>query len=181
MIDSYLKNLAKVMGLGAAFASAPIIATLAELQPPWPVAMGQLSAALIVVSALVSWEWTRSAKVRFRRSWIIASMIMVFAGIISYLVIYSYFVAEPPSGSFRVVTGYECTADAKLVYGASCPELGREALRSAEWEPSRLWTRQSLTIVRVALAGTWLLFILGLIGTVGSIVAGRKMSERAKP
>lgn len=178
MIDRYLADLIKVMGLGAAFASLPIIATLAKLQPPWPDAMGQLSAVLIVVSALVCWEWTRRAGVPLRRGWIVGSIILIFIGIISYLSLYSFFVEEPPSGSFRVVMGYQCTSDAKLVYGEACPYLGRDALRSAEWEPSRLWTRQSLTVVRVALASTWLLFILGLIGAVGSIVAGRKVSSR---
>ena len=75
-----------------------------------------------------------------------------------------------------MIRGFVCTREALRVYRDSCPDLPRDALRDAEWETMVLWTRASVTEVRLGLTLTWLLFTAGLIGAVGAIVAGRKFS-----
>jgi hypothetical protein len=106
----------------------------------------------------------------------IAAAVLMISGLIAYLLLYSLFVEGIPGTDIRVVRGYECTPDAQTVYGEACPDLPREALREAEWEPSYLWTRSSVTAVRVGLALSWLVFTSGLIAAVGSVVAGRRLS-----
>ena len=68
MISDYLKNLMKVLGFGAAFAALPLIAAFADLQPPWPPAIGYVSAGLVMLAALIVWEWTRRTRTRSRRT-----------------------------------------------------------------------------------------------------------------
>lgn len=180
MLDSYLKNLSRVLGIGAGFASIPLFLSLASLQPPWPPAIGYVSASLVMVSALLAWEWTRAAKRSYRRSWIVAGVIILVVSLFLYLLLYSLFVESVPGSNYRVIRGFTCTEDAKMIYKSVCPDLPREALRDAEWESPILWTRVSITIVRLSITFTWLGFIAGLIVCTGSIIAGRKTKGRVE-
>ncbi|MBA3811562.1 MAG: hypothetical protein H0X27_07970 [Caulobacteraceae bacterium] len=175
MISGYLQGLTKVLGLGAAFAAIPLFASMAGLEPPWPPAIGYVSAALVLLASLLAWEWTRRTKIRQRRFLIIAATVLTVGGLLAYLVQYSLFVEPIPGTKERVVRGFVCSPEARLLYGAACPDLPRDALRDAEWESLALWTRASVTTVRLGLAASWLLFTAGLIGAVGAILAGRKV------
>lgn len=177
MIEQYLKRLTGVLALGAAFAAIPFFASLSRLEPPWPPAIGYVSSALVLVGALVAWEWTRSAKVGHRRRWIVIAVAMTFAGLVSYLTLYSLFVVNIPGATDRLIRGYTCTHDTLLIYKYQCPELSMAALEDSGWEPAELWTQGSITIVRLGLTLSWLVFIAGLIVSVGSIVAGRKSAK----
>jgi len=175
-IPTFLQNLAKVLAIGAAFASLPLFASFASLQPPWPPAIGPVSAALVLLSSLIVWEWTRRSRIRNRRRLILGAVIVTLLGLGLYLALYSLFVDNLPGQEERIVRGYACTADAKLVYKDSCPDLPQNALSEAGGEhPERiLWTRSSITAVRMALTTTWLLFMAGLIMSLSAVIAGRK-------
>jgi hypothetical protein len=174
-MEGYLKSLIKVLGIGAAFATIPLFASLASLEPPWPPAVGYVSAALVLLASLIVWELARRAKVRRRRLLMLLATVLTVLGLFAYLILYSTFIEPIPGTSQRVVRGYVCTRDAQLIYGDQCPDLPRDALRDAEWESVVLWTRSSVTVARVALTAAWLVFMAGLIAAVGSIVAGRKL------
>jgi len=173
-IGDYLGGRQKVLGISASFAAIPLLASFASLQPPWPPAIGAVSAALVFAAALLSWEWTRRSRVANRRRWIVAGLVTTIAGLAVYLYFYSSFVDDIPGTSLRVIRGYQCTGQALLVYPDVCPDLPTDALQGAEWEPTELWTRQSVTNVRMALAASWLAFTAGLILMAGAVVAGRK-------
>ncbi|HEX8364813.1 MAG TPA: hypothetical protein VF603_05960 [Allosphingosinicella sp.] len=98
----------------------------------------------------------------------------------TYLIIYSLFIDTIPASGIRVIRGFECTSDAILVHGDACPDLSSEAYQDAGWEAVSLWSRRSITVVRVGLAVSWIVFTVGLILIVGSVVAGRKTSRRRK-
>lgn len=169
---AYLRSLKSVLLIGGAFASLPLLTSFAGLQPPWPPAIGPLSGAAVFLASLIVWEWTKHGHKQRRRSWIIASAICCSFGLVLYLFLYSRFIDNIPGSTARVIRGYECTASAKLVYGQSCPNLPADALQGAEWESTELWTRASVTNIRLALAIAWLLFTCGLIAAVGAVVAG---------
>jgi len=177
MIGDYLKTLLKVLAVGAGFASIPLIAAFADLQPPWPPAIGHVSAAFLLLSSVLAWEWTRASKQSHRRTWIVAAVILTTVGLFGYLILYSQFVDDVPGSTVRVIRGFRCTQEAIVVYGDRCPELDREALRGAEWETSVLWTRSSITIVRLALTMSWILFTAGLVCAVGAVIAGRTFTK----
>jgi uncharacterized membrane protein YfcA len=175
VISNYLESLIKVLGIGAAFATIPLFAAFASLEPPWPPAIGYVSSALVLVAALMSWEWTRRSRTRYRRRWILAGVVFLLAGLFVYFYLYSSFIDDIPGTTLRVVRGYDCTADARLVYKDACPNLPADALEGAEWEATELWTRQSITNVRLALTASWLAFTAGLMLVSGGVVAGRKV------
>lgn len=175
-LGSFLTNIQGVLAIGGAMAALPLFLALADLAPPWPPAIGGVSAALVLVTSLVVWEFTASARVKNRRRWILLSLLLVLLGLGAYLTLYSLWVEPVPGSDLRVVRGFECNADARLVYKGQCPDLPREALESAEWEAVALWTRQSVTLARLGLVGAWLLFTAGLMAVVSAVVAGRKVS-----
>ncbi len=177
MIVRYLQNLIRVLAIGAGFAAIPLVASLADLQPPWPPAIGYVSAGLILLASTMAWEWTRNAKRIRRRRWIAIAAGLTVLGLLSYLILYSLFIETIPGSDRRLIRGFACTFEAQAVYADRCPELPRDALRDAEWEPANLWTRGSITTVRVLLTIFWLFFVAGLIAAVGSIVAGRQFSS----
>ena len=137
------------------------MAAFMAFDPPWPNGIGYGSAALVAggaawahfgagPGAIVSKRWVRA----------IAAGLVVIA--VAYLSLHSLYVETIPGTAVRVVKGYACTPDALLVYGDSCPALGRDALRDAEWEAATLWTGSSVMVVRVGLAAAWLALVGGL-------------------
>lgn len=176
MLSTYFQNLIKVLAIGAGFATIPLFASLAALQPPWPPAIGFVSAALVMAGALIIWEWTRNGRVRHRRRLILLGACVTLLGLFAYLFLYSLFIEVMPGTGERLVRGYRCTPEAQYVYPEYCPDLSIQQVLEAEGDPLRLWTRASITNVRLGLTGSWLLFTTGLIMTVGAVVAGRKFS-----
>lgn len=174
MISAYFKDLLKVLGIGAGFATIPLMASFAAVEPPWPPAIGELSGAAVLIASLVAWEWAKGTE-QSRHFWMIAGIVATLIGLVGYLYLYSQFVDVVPGSTARILRGYECTANAKVVYGTSCPNLPSDALEGAEWESTELWTRNSITKVRMMLALAWLIFTCGLVIVVGSVVAGRKI------
>ena len=173
-MEHYLRDLARVLGVGACFAAIPLFASFAELQPPWPPAIGYVSAALVLVAALLAWEWTRRAKLADRRRWIVIAATLTLIGLLFYLFLYSLFVETVTGTNDRIVRGFACTFEAKLIHANHCLDLPRKALEDVDWDPAALWTRASLATVRIGLTTAWLIFIAGLVSAVGSIVAGRR-------
>jgi hypothetical protein len=104
----------------------------------------------------------------------LTSLAVAGAALLAYLLLYSFFVETVPGTGVRVVRGYVCTPDALLVYKESCPDLPRDALRDAEWESATLWTRSSVTMVRMALMASWLAFAAGLTAIAWSMGRRRK-------
>jgi hypothetical protein len=180
-MDAYFKDLTKVLGIAAALASIPLIAAFAKLQPPWPNAIEYVSAVFIIVCALIMWEWVRRARRFTRRGFILAGLVLILAGIGTYLPLYSSYVSEVPNDGGRVVRGSVCTPDAQALYPRLCPDLPDQALIEAGWEPELLWTRASIQRARLELVAAWLCFIVGLIAIVGASVAGRPTGGRKKP
>lgn len=176
-MDAYFKDLLKVLALAAALATIPLIAAFAKLQPPWPPAIEYVSAVFIIACALIMWEWVRRARRSLRRGFIIAGLVLILGGIGAYLPLYSSYVTDDEDSPTRVVRGSVCTAEAREVYGAACPDLPNAALREAGWNAELLWTRGSIQSSRLWLVGAWLAFITGLIAMIGASVAGRPMGR----
>lgn len=157
----------------AAVTAVPLVAALTDLAPPWPDRIGYVSTAIILLGSAVAWEACRRQRMGRRRMWTSLGAGLTVAGLLGYLVLYSLFVEPAPGSSLRVVRGYACTAEAQMVYKEACPNLPRDALRDAEWESVMLWTRSSVTVVRIALLASWLVFTAGLTATVAAILARR--------
>jgi hypothetical protein len=81
----------------------------------------------------------------------------VAACLVAYLVIFSTFTIYVPDGGRSIVTGFRCSQEAMRVFSDACPFLGLEALAGVAHDEFVLWTRSSITTVRVLLSSLWLI------------------------
>jgi hypothetical protein len=145
----------------AALVLLPVVAVLLGFDPPWPNGIGYISAALVAGGA--AWvHFGASPGAIVSRRWVKAIVVGLAVIAIAYLALLSLYVETIPASGVRVVKGFACTPDALLVYGDSCPNLPRDALRDAEWEAATLWTGSSVMLVRVGLVAGWLALAAGL-------------------
>ncbi len=139
----------------AALVALPGLAAWLALDPPWPNGVGYISAVLIAAGA----AWPHFAPGRddwLTKGWIRTIALGLAIAAVVYLSLLSLYVESIPGTGVRVIKGFTCTPDARLVYGNGCPNLGRDALRDAEWEAATLWTGTSVMIVRLSLVVSWL-------------------------
>lgn len=180
-MEPFLKKLLQVVGVTSLLAALPLFAALVDLQPPWPPAIAYVSSALVLLAALAAWEWNKTGVARRRRMWLLVAAGLTITGLFTYLLLYSLFVEPIPGTATRVIRGFTCTAQAREVYPGQCPDLPREALRDAEWEAVVLWTRSSITAVRLGLTAAWLLFTAGLICAVAAVITGDRSKRAVRP
>lgn len=164
----------KVAAFGSAFAAIPLFASMENLEPPWPTAIAYVSAAVILVAALVAREYGPGLKPGHRRLMLLVSVALTLAGLFAYLYLYSTFVVVIEDGE-RFIFGYECNGPTQAIYKSRCPDLGEAELSLAGYEPESLFTKGSLTAVRLALVAAWLVFIAGLMAAVAWAVAARRL------
>ena len=172
----FLQNILGLFGFIALISPVPVFVALADLEPPWPPAIPTLSSIILLVFAVLAWEWTRKSRRGLRRGWMVTSLVVMLVSLFGYLALNSYFVEYAPGSDLRAIRGYECTNAAAELY-PDCPDLPREALEDAGWESVKLWTRASVTNVRLLLVLGWLAFMAGLIGIIGSVIAGRQVGD----
>jgi hypothetical protein len=173
-MESYLAKLIRVLGVGAAFATLPLLAAFSKLEPPNPPAIAYVSSALILLAALIAWEWGQGASRTLRRRRVMVSAVLCVAALLAYMYVYLSFVENIPGSEIRIVRGYVCTPQAIEVYREYCPDIPKAMIAEANWETKTLWTRQSVANVEIMLVAAWLVFTAGLIGAVGSIVSGER-------
>ena len=161
----------------AALVALPAGAAFLAFDPPWPSGIGYASVALVAGAA--GWQHFSGGRgdwLTMRGARVIGVVLVVVA--IAYLSLFSLFVETIPESGVRVVKGFTCTPDALLVYGNSCPALGRDALRDAEWEAATLWTGTSVMLVRVGLVTGWLSLVAGLALAAARVERMRIMGSR---
>ncbi|MGF1549147.1 MAG: hypothetical protein ACFBQW_01225 [Sphingomonadaceae bacterium] len=173
-MKKHLETIIALLTMAGSMVSLTIFANLAGLQPPTYPAIEYVVALLSLGAAMLAWEWTRKSRTALRRRFIVVCALLSVIGLLAYLFLYSLYVEPIPGTDERIVRGYRCTAEALLVYGASCPDLPTGALADAQWDTRRLWTRGSVTVIEFSLVVGWFFFMAGFIAALGSIVAGRK-------
>lgn len=163
-LDHYQKLILVATGASA----VPLAAALASLTPAWPSGITGITAVLQLLVLALIFQLLRSS----RRA--VVSRVMVRSSIILCLLLPVYFFllnlftyTEPLSNE-RFTKGYECTAKAKIVYGSSCPFLGRDDIKKAEFEEERLWTVQSVSITKSLILIVWLACFAALSTALGS-------------
>jgi hypothetical protein len=109
------------------------------------------------------------------KGWIRTIALGLAIAAVVYLSLLSLYVESIPGTGVRVIKGFTCTPDARLVYGNGCPNLGRDALRDAEWEAATLWTGTSVMIVRLSLVVSWLA-MAGALALAAARVERRRLA-----
>jgi hypothetical protein len=172
-IDDFLsvtKTYGRVVAWALAGAIAPILAGFANLAPPWPENVVQLTALVELLALVLAFQLLRRAPRRTVNRVLICGAILAFVTMTVYLVCLSQFVFEEPLSKLRFVKGFICTREAMIVFPGHCPQYSDDDLRQNEWEAGRFWTLASITIVRVGLDCLWFLVFFSLAATLGSFI-----------
>src|SRR3546814_4295968 len=135
----------------AGLAAVPFASALAGLSPPWPPGIVALTAVvqllLLALAYLACRGWSRR---RTLPAMVVGILVAALAAGVYLHQLSAHTYVTQATGE-RFALGTECTADARTVFGDTCPRLGMDALRSAEYEAERLWPRESIDAVRLRL------------------------------
>lgn len=151
--------------------------------PPWPTGLSAATALAATGLALALARHRRARAGSLGPGIQKAALATAVAMALLYLLLLSQFRFTIPSTGEGGVKGFVCTAEARLVYEGHCPSDHVEALKSAEYEAERLWEGWSVTVVRLALAGSWLLAWAALALLVAALARPpfRDLLRRAPP
>jgi hypothetical protein len=178
--DPFFREIAKTLAFGATFASIPLFASMGDLQPPWPTAVAYVSAALILLGALLARELGRGMTERRRKTMLLLAALLTVLGLFAYLYLYSQLVVPLDNGS-RIIRGFACNADALATYPDECPYLTKDDLKRAGYQADLMYTAGSLTAAKLLLVASWLLFTAGLVAAVGWAVARTHAATEQDP
>ncbi len=178
--DDFFRRIFKVVAFGAAFASIPLFASMQNLQPPWPSAVSYISAALILVGALLARDFGEDMSRKARKRLLLVASALTVAGLFAYLYLYSTVVLTLSNGERRIL-GFVCNSDTQQMYGSLCPKLTELELSRAGYDPDLLFTPGSITQAKLLLFAAWVLFTAGLVAAVGWSVAGPRPPKEPPP
>lgn len=178
-VNDFLRDMVKVASFGAIFASIPLFASIANLQPPWPASVAYISAALILVGALIARDFGEEMSRRARRRLLLLAAALMTVGLFAYLYFYSMLVLQLSSdgGGERIILGFRCNEVAQQLYPARCPYLTELEVAQAGYDLTLLFTPGSLAAAKLLLVAAWILFTAGLMGAVAWAIAGPKPAK----
>jgi hypothetical protein len=154
-----------VMGIVA----VPFGAAYGALTPAWPPGVEIVSAILAVVTFMLVAHWIRGATIAAINRIIVIAAIVLGLSSTAYMLVASVYIYQVPTTKERWTKGFTCSPEAQLLFKDKCPHLGVDELRGAEYEAERLWTVQSIALIKVALLTLWLAACLSLAALVGSL------------
>ncbi|MFL6261323.1 MAG: hypothetical protein ACJ76Y_16615 [Thermoanaerobaculia bacterium] len=173
-LDDFKKLLAEFRGLSAwavgGAVAVPFAAALVDFSPPWPPGIVLVTAVAELIALVFVFQFLKSAKRRSINQVLIVSTAGLSIASVVYLILLSLYTYRVPTTGERFVKGYNCTPEAKALFKDHCPDLGLDELRTAEYEAERLWTRRSLTLMRVALVILWSAAFILLSLTLGAFI-----------
>jgi hypothetical protein len=188
IFHSFLNQYRRLILIGIGSAVVPLAAALASLTPAWPSGIaGITSVAQLLVLALV-FQLLRPAGRAAVNKVMIRSIIVLCVLLPIYAVVLDLSTFTEPLSKERFTAGFECTPKAKVNYGDSCPFLGLDQIKEAEYEEQRLWTPQSVSIMKSLILTLWLACFAALSTALGSFAvfqmkqtpAGTKQARQPK-
>lgn len=147
----------------------PIGFQLGSSAPPWPGAIGWVTAVANIAIAIGLGRLVSRHPQSMNRTTVTIGILVAVFGSIAYLLLMSRFTFTIPTTGEVGVKGFFCTPEALAVYPDNCPSDDREALASAEFESSQIWQQWTIDIVRIGIISTWLGTFVALCWVAASI------------
>ncbi len=139
--------------------AAPLADILLKFGPPPAKAIGVLTALVEFVAVVGVFQFWSSTKERQLRPRMLIALSIFLVGLVSSLVLLERFTVSPGQGRDRVVEGYSLRGDIRPIVNESyTPE---QALRESEYDPERVWTRESIALLRALITVTWMATFVG--------------------
>lgn len=161
--------------------TVPLADIWLKLGPPPSKAVGALTSLMefmTVVWVFQFWSNSSEGKLRVRMK---IALGLFLVGIASSLVLLERFSISPGQGRERVVEGLSLRPDVKPIVDASyTPE---QALRDSEYDPDKVWTKESIAVLRTLITLTWVATFVFLAAylTVFIILQRRRRSLARVP
>jgi hypothetical protein len=181
---SYIADVQSLVGwAGKGALLAPLVSLVTDIGPPYP---SRLSVPVLTCLLLVLWLiyiftfWQSLAKRKLEHR-LKVSLILIVPCIISYFLLFNFFVVGAPDESNRVVTGFWLTDQAKSVVGSDYSAL--KALQGAQYDPTRIWRPWTVYLTRLILLIAWTLSFAAISSYLASFVLLQQKqgkSSRAK-
>jgi hypothetical protein len=134
--------------------AAPLADIWLKLGPPPAKAIGVLTALVEFVAVVCVFQFWSKTKERKLSVLMLIALGIFLVGLLSSLVLLQRFTVSPGQGRDRVVEGYSLRPDMKLVVNELYdPE---QALRESEYDPDKVWTKESITVIRTLITVTWM-------------------------
>ena len=173
-LDDFKRLLEEFKGLSVWAAGGsvvlPFIASFISVIPPWPAGLNVMTSIFQLVALIVVYQiYSGSKRATISRN-IAALAAMLFVIILIYLVLFSMLTIYVPEAKRSIIIGYECTSNARIVFGDKCPGLGLEDLASHAYDEFELWTRSSIAVSRTALIALWFAFFFFLAALIGKFL-----------
>ena len=158
---------------------SPIIAALVGLNPPWPNKLGLTVAtsAVVLLAIVFVFQFLRKSNKKIVNKFLLIFIILTTLIAALYFVIFSFSVYTTPVTGESFAKGYSCTPEAIQLFGAKCPWLDLDELKSAEYEATRLWTLPSIAVTRIALLFLWFLLFASYSLALASFVSFQSKSK----
>ena len=161
--------------------AVPFGAAYGEFTPPWPPHIEIATAILQAVTFALSQHRLRAASNAAINRMIAAAAVVLTLASTAYLLAGSLYIYQTPTTKERWVKGFTCSPDAQMLYKDKCPYLGVDELRGAEYEAERLWTVQSIAVVKVVLVAVWLIACIALTVLIANVLVHYLRSQAPAP
>lgn len=164
---------------------APLLTYLLNVASPYPdqaaVSIAASIAAFVAIMFAFQLWFRGRANKKHRDTLLIRFGISGLVALVFYVGLYSMFVVADPSQDSREVVGYSLRPNIKNVRDGQMPPMNdRELLENFGGEPERIWTKLSLTVTRMSLLSSWILFWFLLTSAIGVFLCDSWLKRQRK-
>jgi hypothetical protein len=145
----------------------PLVDYVLRLGPPWPDGLAILTcvAELLMLMAVFHFGFGSTREHVSRRMIVLVLLMVICFGV--YLYLGSMFIFTAP-GDERFIRGFTLRPEVQAVIGQNYSV--EDALNGYEYRADAIWTKGSITAMRLILLSLWLLSFSFLSGTIASFV-----------
>ena len=136
---------------------SPVVTSLVGLNPPWPqkLPVTVATSMTVLVTLVAIFQFMNGRSKRQVDRLMAASLVLGLAAATCYFILFALLVYSTPVTGEAFAKGFQCTNEARQLFGVRCPWLDLDELKSAEYEATRLWTLPSIIASRLSLLFSW--------------------------
>lgn len=143
--------------------------------PPWPPGVLIITSIVELLVLMVIFNFFFRAKAKTLDKLMVAALIALCITFVGYLLLFSHFTEPHPKTHKLMVSGYEpVSEDMRQAFAEGY--TNEQALEENEYTPAKVWTKRSITNVRVGILLAWLVAFGSLSAFIGLFV----MAQRRK-
>ena len=134
--------------------AVPLADIWLRLGPPPAKTVGALTSLIEFIAVIWVFQFWSKAKDRALRTKMKIALGLFLVGIVSSLLLLQRFSVSPGPGREKVIEGLTLRSDIRAIIDNSyTPE---QALQDSEYDPEKVWTNESIAILRTLITAVWI-------------------------